>query len=139
MAFTYTDTLVSDRDKVRFAIGDTVEASGPKPEDGNFTDAEVDGLLALEGSWGRAAAAAFEALSALWAKHVSFGADGMSASQSDIANQYRQSATEWRKKYGTSIPAGAGAFGSTAPIRADGYSDDLDSIETGIYIDGVDL
>jgi hypothetical protein len=125
VAFTYSDTLATDCDRVRFAIGDTVSASGPKPADANFTDAELAGLVTIEGTWQRATAAAFEVLASLWAKHPTFEADGVRASQSDIAKQYRESALEWRKRFGTS---GTMSCGSTAVIRQDGYSSDLDSV-----------
>lgn len=123
--YTYTGDLLTDLDRVRFNIGDTVEDAGPKPEDGNFTDAEINGLVTIEGSWQRAVAAAFETLASLWARHTNFTAEGMSASQSDIAKQYAASAIEWRNRYGFS---GTGGAGSIAVIRADGYSDDLDNI-----------
>jgi hypothetical protein len=124
MAFTYSDALALDRDKVRFALGDTVSAAGPKPADANFSDGELAGLLAIEGTWQRAVAAGFETLTALWAKQVTFGADGMSASLSNVAEQYRASAKEWRQKYG-----GGETSGSQAVIRADGYSQDIDNVQ----------
>ena len=43
MAFTYTDTLVTNRDKVRFCIGDTVSAYAL------FTDEEVGAALDKNG------------------------------------------------------------------------------------------
>lgn len=125
MSFTYSDALTLDRDLVRFAVGDTVVSSGPKPADANFSDAEIAGLVTIEGTWQRATAAAFETLAALWARHVNFSADGMSASQSDVADQYRASAALWRGRYGT---AATGASGSSAVTRVDGYSDDLDNV-----------
>ena len=57
MAFTYLGDLSTDLDKVRFNIGDTVASSGPKPASGNFTDAELGGLITSEGSWEKATAA----------------------------------------------------------------------------------
>jgi len=126
MSFTYLDALLLDRDRVRFALGDTSLAAGPKPADANFSDAEIAGLVTIEGTWQRAVAAAFETLASLWAKHVNFSADGMASSQSDVAAQYRESAKQWRQTYG-----GAASCGSAPVIRADGYSDDLDNVETG--------
>jgi len=125
MSFTYSDDLLLERDRIRFAVGDTTEEAGPKPEDANYTDEELAGLLAIEGTWQRTAAAVFENLAGLWSRHVTFSAAGMSANQSDIAAQYRLSATEWRQQWG-----GSSTFGSVAPIRADGYSDDIDSTTT---------
>lgn len=126
MAVTYSDSLSSARDRLRFAIGDTTASAGPKPADGNFTDAELDGLLAIEGTWQRAVAAVFETLASLWARHTTFNADGMSVNQSDVAQQYRDMARAWRLSYGSA----SGSSGTVAVTRADGYSDDLDNMET---------
>jgi len=127
MSFTYDDGLATDRDKIRFAIGDTVYEAGQKPEDVNFSDEELAGLLAIEGSWERAVAAAFETLAALWTKHVTFNAEGISASMSDIADRYRQSAVEWRQRFGDPPASVKTQFGSVSPTRVDAYSDDIAS------------
>ncbi len=127
MTFTYLGTLATDLDKVRFHIGDTTASSGVKPADANFTDAELDGLVALEGSWPRAVAAAFETLAALWSRHATFNAGATSVSLSDIAAQYRQSAADWRARYGS---ASAYSSGSSAVTRADAYSSDIDATTT---------
>lgn len=122
---TYVGTLLTDLDKVRFAIGDTVVNAGPKPADVNFTDAELSALVTLEGTWQRATAAAFENLAALWTKHVTFSAGDMSASQSDVAAMYVELAKTWRMKWGSAAATGGG---SSPVIRSDGYSDDLDNV-----------
>lgn len=127
MAFTYSDALTLDRDRVRFSIADTVSGSGPKPADANFSDAEIAGLITIEGTWQRATAAAFENLAALWTRQVTFSAGDMSASLSNIAEGYRSDAETWRKRWGY---AGGTASGSSATTRADGYSDDLDCVTT---------
>lgn len=127
MTFTYLGTLATDLDKVRFHLGDTTADSGVKPADANFTDDELNGLVTLEGSWPRAVAAGFETLAALWAKHATFNAGATSVNLSDIAGQYRQSAAEWRARYGS---ASAFAAGSSAPTRSDGYSTDIDATTT---------
>lgn len=127
MTFTYLGTLGTDLDKVRFHIGDTTSGSGVKPADANFSDAELNGLVTLEGSWQRAVAGAFEVLAAAWARHATFNAGGVSSSQSDIARSYRESAAEWRRRYGTSSTHAAG---SAAVTRADAYSSDLDATTT---------
>ena len=125
MAFTYLGTLATDRDKARFYLRDVTEDSGPRPADANFSDAETDGLITVEGSWQRAVAAGFEALAAEWRRHPSFTADGLRLDRSDIADGFAEQAKEWRKKYGTS----AGGVGYVAVLRVDGYSDDVDNLE----------
>ena len=49
MAFTYFDSLTTDRDRVRFATSDTVSP-------GKVSDAEIAGLIAVGGTWQGAAA-----------------------------------------------------------------------------------
>ena len=133
MAFTYLGTLADDRDKVRFNLGDVVTGAGPRPADGNFTDAEVDGLLVQEGSWQRAVGAGFERLAAEWTRYPTFKADGLSLDRSDIAAGFRAQAADWRKKYGTTSPVYV-----AGQITKDAYSDDVasDDVSTsGEYSD----
>jgi hypothetical protein len=95
------------------------------PGDVNFTDNEPNGLITLEGTWPRAVAAGFETLAAAWAIHPTFNAGDMGVSQSDIVKQFRESAKEYRDRFGVT---GTTAAGSSAVTRADGYSDDLDNV-----------
>lgn len=126
MAFTYLGDLSTDLDKVRFYLQDTVSGSGPKPSDGNFTDAELEALVTTEGSWQRAVAAGFETLASAWRKFINFSADGSSYSLSNIADGYAAQAKDWRIKFGT----GSVKAGSRAITRVDGYSSDVDSETT---------
>lgn len=121
MVITYVGDLSTDRDKVRSYLRDITDSAGPLPADANFTDAEVDGLIAAEGSWQRAVAAGFETLAAAWRRYPTFDQDGFRLSRSDIANGYAAQAAMWRKRYGGSA-SGAGARAIT---RVDGYSDDV--------------
>jgi hypothetical protein len=115
MAFTYVGDLSTDRDKVRFYIQDTVENSGPKPSDGNFTDAEIDGLLTVEGNWPQAVAAAYEVLEAAWAGYADWQAGPRRESASQIAERYGKKAEVWRDK----------ELGGVATLtRTDAYTDD---------------
>lgn len=129
MAFTYSGTLATDLDKVRFYLQDTVSGSGPKPADGNFTNAELTGLITAEGSWQRAVAAGFEALATAWRRYPSVTADGLRLARSDIAKGFDEQAKKWRKDFGTSATARTGVAGSRATTRVDGYSSDVDSFD----------
>lgn len=126
MAFTYLGDLSTNLDKVRFYLQDTVSGSGPKPNDGNFTDGELEALVTTEGSWQRAVAAGFETLASAWRKFINFSADGSSYSLSNVADGYAAQAKDWRLKFGT----GGAKAGSRAITRVDGYSSDVDSEET---------
>lgn len=123
MAFTYSDTLATSRDRVRFYLQDTVENSGPKPSDGNFTDNEISGLITAEGSWPKAVAAGYEILSAAWTGYADWQTGDRSEKASQIAKRYAEQAHEWRQRHG----ATASGVGTRHPTRADGYSDDVAS------------
>jgi len=129
MAFTYIGTLATDRDKVRFYLADKVASAGPRPSDGNFTDAEIDGLITVETSWERAVAGGFETLASEWIRYPSFQADNFAISRSHIAKNYQDQAERWRKRYGGTSPDDLyGSPGGQAITRADAYSDDKDSV-----------
>ncbi len=125
MAFTYVDSLATDRDRVRFAIQDTTSGGGPKPADANFSDAEISGLITNEGSWQRAVAGAFEALEAAWRRYPNFSTTGLSVNRTAIADGYATKAATWRRTYGAPSTARAG---SRSVTRQDGYSSDLDNV-----------
>lgn len=125
MTIAYTDTLLTDRDKIRFYLQDVTDGSGPLPDDANFSDNEIAGLVLAEGSWQRGVAAGFETLAAAWRRYPTFKADGLVLNRSDIAKGYTTQAKEWRRKYGGS----GGGAGSRAVTRADGYSDDITNVE----------
>ena len=124
MAFTYDDTLADDRAKVRFHLQDTVENSGPKPSDANFTDAEIDGLVTLAGSWQRAVVAGFRALASAWGKYADLTEGPHKESLSQVAARYQAQAQEWANKYGEAVPARVAGI-----VKVDGYSDDVASDE----------
>ena len=96
MAFTYD--LTTNRGKVRFNTGDTVESAGPRPDKRNFSDDEIDHLISTETAGNTAAAAfGFEILANEWAAYaiseregeVSFDAKGVSDKYLDIAQEWR--------------------------------------------------
>ncbi len=123
MSFTYT--VGTNLGRLRSAIGDTASGSGPLPgSTTNFTDDELNDLIAIEGTWQKAVAGACEVLANRWATSPNFSADGLSVSRSDIARMWQSQAAEWRKKYGGGYRAG-----STAVTKADGYSNDVTNVE----------
>lgn len=120
MGVTYDDSLATDRDRVRFYVGDTVEDSGPKPGDGNFTDNEIAGLVTLEGSWQKAVAACFETLHGEYAREVDVTVGPRKEALGQTAKHYAGLASQWRERYGES----AARVGVRHMTRVDGYSDD---------------
>lgn len=124
MTVTYDGDLSTDLEKLRFYTGDTVSGSGPRPGDRNFTDAELNPLITLEGSWEKAVAAVFEALTAEWASQPDIRVGPRSESRSQPAKEFRKKAEEWRAAYGGGLTARMISVGVN---RADGYSVDIPS------------
>ena len=122
MAFTYAGTLTTNLDKIRFYLGDVTEDGGPRPSDGNFSDAEIAGLVTAEGTWQRAVAAGFERLAAEWRRYPTFKADGLSLNRSDIAKGFWEQAQDWRGKFGRTV-----SIKTAGQVKVDAYSDDITS------------
>lgn len=125
MTFTYVGTLTTDLDKVRFRINDTVENSGVKPDGGNFTDEEINGLLTLEGNVNRTIAALYETLSSVWAGYIDTKIGSRDEKQSQIADRYAKLASQWRSDYGY----GQTTLRTGFVTRVDGFSDDINAGE----------
>lgn len=128
MAFTYIGDLSTNRDKVRFWIQDTASGAGPKPSDGNFTDAEIDGMVATYGSWQRAVYAALMVLATSWRRFPDFRTEsGFSLNRTDIADGFHKQAMDWAKQYGIPTSLTGSTAGYQPTTRVDGYSDDVDN------------
>lgn len=121
MAFTYAAGSGNDRDRIRTETGDTVEARV------QFTDEELDDFLVLEGTdWEKAAAHALEALANRFAREYSFTADGASFNKGSVVGELRKQASLLRNR--------ADPGDTIAVTLEDGYSDDIRSNETDIYL-----
>ena len=128
MTFTYAGTLATDLDKIRFKIADTVEDDGVKPDGGNFTDEELNGLMSMEGTVNRTIAAAYEALAVIWANYVDTKIGPRDEKLSQVAKRYSNLAKQWRADWGY---GGGGVTLTTGWVtRVDGYSDNIDAGET---------
>lgn len=128
MTFTYGGTLTDNTDRVRFEIGDVVENAGPRPHatSTNFSDGEIDSIVTEEGSWGPAAAKLMEVLANEWT--AAAGAVSMADYREDYtarAEYFRKRSQDLRQQYGGGV-----TVVQYAPIRVDGFSDDVDAEET---------
>lgn len=123
MSYTYLDALTTNRDKVRFAIGNTVENTGPQPARANFTDNQITYALAQETTVNGAAALLFETLTAEWTAYAMSEADGgRSRNATSMANSFRKLAAEWRNKPGGSSAA-TQTIGVATLTRTDAYTE----------------
>lgn len=117
MSFTYD--LATSTGKVRFEIGDTTEGRGIRPNAANFTDEEIEYLVSIEGSNGRAAARAAETLARAWASEPTDWKLGPESEKQNAAEYWQAEAKRLRGLYGY-------ADGTTA---ADGLFDWYDPTE----------
>ena len=127
MAVNYDDTLATDRDKVRFHIGDTIREDGPQPKGVNFTDGEITGVLSIETTWQRAVYSLLQTLATAWSRYADVTAGPRRESLSQVAEGYRNQAAQWAREH--NIMPGIQVAGV---IRVDGYSDDIasDDVDT---------
>lgn len=85
MAFTYD--ITTDRGKVRFVLGDITSAAGILPGGSNFSDAEIDTILTLAGTWQKAVPTLARAAAAQWGiKAASISIGDYSESRQQVAN-----------------------------------------------------
>jgi hypothetical protein len=98
LAFTYD--LTTDRGVIRLNLGDTVENAGPRPDKRNFSDAEIDYLLATETAGTTAATAlGFEILASEWGAYTIGEREGeVSFDAKEVSDQYFGLADYWRSK-----------------------------------------
>ena len=122
MALTYSGTLATDLDKVRFYIGDTTVDAGPLPSAGNFTNEELNGLLSTAGSVNKAVSAAMAGISARWASYANISVGPRKEDYATIAEAWSKRQAEWNAQHGVKLTSTASVAFVT---RVDGFSDDI--------------
>jgi hypothetical protein len=118
MAFTYD--LTTDVGKLRLAVGDSIENSGPRPQTGassNFSDEELQHFVTTEGTVGSASAAVFETLAAEWSIFTNITLGPRKEEFAKIAEAFLKRAAAARARYG------GGLSFSVSWSRVDGYSE----------------
>ncbi len=130
MSFEYTDPSDSDKDHVRFLVGDTIE------ETFSLSDEEINFLVTEEGNIYWAASAAAEGMAAKVAKFVSNSMEGASAQDSQMFMQYREVARQLRldaqRKGGTKVSQTGGldkAGNKRDPIFTLGMHDNQEQLD----------
>lgn len=114
MAFTYTGTLATDLERVRFDVGDT-RSSAPL-----FTDAEIESVLADRAGEVKATAADLcDQLATRFARDYDIGADGQSLKRSQKSIAYEKRAERLRAR------SGSGGLDTVQVTRVDGASDNV--------------
>jgi hypothetical protein len=98
LAFTYD--LTTDRGVIRLNLGDTVENAGPRPDKRNFSDSEIDYLIATETAGNTAATAlGFETLASEWGAYTIQEREGeVSFDAKEVSDKFLSLANYWRGK-----------------------------------------
>ena len=102
MTFTYLGDLSTDLDTIRFKVGDTVSGSGIKPNGGNFTDEEINGLLTLEGNVNFTIGAIYKANANAWANYVDTRIGPRDEKLSQARDYWMKVSKKWDDENGTS-------------------------------------
>lgn len=110
MAFTFTYNLATTLGQVRLELGDTTLNSGPKPDNSNFSDAEITYFLDQEDEEVLLAVArACEVLARQWSSAADFQIGPRRESFSQVSQNYAARASSLRSQ---STQAGIYILGS---------------------------
>jgi len=113
MTFTYADPSASDKDAVRFLLGDTVEAAEM------VSDEEIEYMISKwKPVWGTVefvAAAIAETLAARYVREANYSADGVSVSLANLGNQFRELAASLRQQHKNLLAGGQPDVGGITP------------------------
>lgn len=104
MTATYDNPTASDKDAIRFLIGDTNPATAlVSDEEINFM---VSKWMPVQGTVEYVAAAVAEAIGAKYAREASFSADGVSVSLAQLGQQFRDLAANLRAQHKSLLVGG---------------------------------
>ena len=103
MPVTYDPSLSDKVSEVRLYMGDTVEGKGPRPEENNFTDEEIQALLGKNhNSIPAVVAVLFDVLAAEWAKlSITFTEGPRKEELYRISTRFESKSREWSLVAGT--------------------------------------
>ena len=122
---TNENRAIFRRSQLRLLVGDTTEADGPRPNQANFQDDELDAFLLLEGdNLDRAAARIFETLAAEWSRYAGSYRLGPESEEARQADAFAKRAETLRTMYGFTAADELEAGGDSAVIDwSDSYAD----------------
>lgn len=113
MTATYVNPAASDKDAVRFLIGDT------NPDNSLISDEEIGWLVTkwipIQGTIEYVAAAAADSIAAKYAREASFSADGVSVSLANLGQQFRDLAISLRSQHKSLLVGGIPDVGGITP------------------------
>lgn len=120
-----TDYTVYRRSQLRLLVGDATENDGPRPNQGNYDDAELDAFLELEGDdLNRAAARVFETLAAEWSRYAGSYRLGPESEEARQGDAFAARATMLRNRYGYTYDSDSADSGTPVDWSEIYYVDD---------------
>lgn len=130
MTFTYDMTTPTNRERVRFHLGDTESATAM------FTDEEITFVIAEAGTWQAAVVACIRSAIARLAQEPDMQADWLRVDWRRSAENWRALLAEKKQEFGL----GARATSSTQhAYRADSYQDESPDWDAVFNSDDLDL
>lgn len=133
MSFTYASPESSDKDALRFLIGDT-------DEEGHFTeDEEIEWILSrwmpIMGTLEYCAAIVADTIAARYAQEASYSADGVSVSLGPVGEQFRKLAATLRSQHRMLLVGGSPDAGGISPYEQRDFEIRNFSFGTGMHDD----
>lgn len=125
MTWTYLPTLLTDKDRVRFLVGDT------DTTDQLVQDEEINATLTTYGVLQLAAAVICEHLSALYARQVDKRIGSLSVSASQRAKAFATRAAELRVELTTLAEAFVGGLSISDKVT---MADDTDAVQPAFRV-----
>lgn len=134
MTATYVGPAASDKDAVRFLLGDT------NPTTALVQDEEIEWMLSkwkpIYNSVEYVASAVADAISGKFAREANYSADGVSIGLANLAQQFRDLAANLRSQHKSLLAGGAPDVGGIAP--GEQTADDIAPFDfgTGMHDNG---
>lgn len=118
MAWTYDTTLATNRDKVRLAVGDTIDI------DPQLTDEEIDGMLLIYGGVKSTAIAVLRVLAAKYARYADKWVGDLKILASQKHEAYLRMAEELSSSslLSPSLPSAGGIYDAEKQANRDNES-----------------
>lgn len=127
MSFTYGNPSASNKDEMRFLLGDTTE-------DGHLIeDEEIEFILTkwmpVHGTIEFSASVAAETIAARFAREANYSADGVNISLAQLGQQFRDLAISLRERHKSLLVGGLPDVGGISPYEE--HNPDIKNFDFG--------
>lgn len=133
MAFTYTFPGDTDKDTVRFLLGDVIEASHQLEDEDIFW--AVEQWYDVYGTLEYVASTLADTIAARYAAEASYSADGVSVSLGPVGDQFRALAASLRQQHKNLLVGGSPDVGGVSPYEQRDHNIKNFAFGTGMHDD----